>query len=73
VKERRSTARVWRAPALLAVLTVVGMFAALPEGSHAGTVLSWIALAVPVMLCLRALRPEEIRPERGGKDECQAP
>ena len=43
--------RVFRAPLLLAVLTAIGLAAAL-LGEAAWRWFSWVALAMPVALCL---------------------
>lgn len=64
MRRRRSTAQVWRVPALLAVVSLVGMVVALP-GSPAGVLLSWVALALPVAVCLRAFLPGAGREEEG--------
>lgn len=57
MKRRRSLVEVWRGPILVGGASVVGLLAAL-SGGTAGAVISWIALAVPVAVCVRALWPD---------------
>jgi len=45
---RRSLGRIWRWPALLAVLTVFGLLSALIGQTRFWWALSWIALAAPL-------------------------
>ncbi|UXX78665.1 hypothetical protein N7E81_14990 [Reichenbachiella carrageenanivorans] len=44
--------RVWKYPIILAVLTVFGLLAAL-MGTGIWHVLSWLALTIPAVVCLR--------------------
>lgn len=46
------TGRTWRAPAILALLSLVGLLSAL-FADGIGDVVSWIALATPVAVSLR--------------------
>lgn len=46
--QRFSLWRIFAAPLAIAVLSVVGLVAALVAGEGVGHVLSWIALGVPV-------------------------
>jgi hypothetical protein len=52
---RRSSAQVWRWPAVLAVLTVSGLFAALLGQSGVWLPLSWLLLAIPLLVIARCL------------------
>ena len=49
-----SPRRIWGAPAALGVLSLVGLVAALVADGW-GDALSWVALAVPAIVCARAL------------------
>jgi hypothetical protein len=54
---RRSSAQIWRWPVVLAVLTVSGLFCALLGQSGAWLPLSWLLLAIPLLVivwCLQA-------------------
>jgi len=46
----RSNAAIWRWPAVLAAVTVAGLFSALLGQTGAWLVLSWLLLAVPLMV-----------------------
>lgn len=46
----RSTGRIWRWPALLAILTVFGLICALLGQGGLWWALSWIALAIPLVV-----------------------
>lgn len=43
---------VWRAPIILAIVTIFGLLAAL-LGTGGWHVASWIALVVPIVVCIR--------------------
>ena len=47
--------KTWRWPALLAVLTVVGLLSALLGGEGPWRVLSWVTLSVPLAIVLWSL------------------
>ena len=49
-RRRLSTLQVWRVPILLAVLSALGLAAAL-VGDGPWDLLSWLALAAPVAAC----------------------
>jgi len=49
---RRSLLRVWRWPAVIAVLTLFGLLAALLGHGGIWQILSWAALAAPPLLVL---------------------
>jgi hypothetical protein len=44
--------RVWKYPILLALLTIFGLLAAL-TGTGVWHVLSWLAMLIPVVVCIR--------------------
>lgn len=46
----RSTGRIWRWPALLAILTVFGLICALLGQGGLWWALSWIALTIPLVV-----------------------
>ncbi len=50
VMMRRSSSRIWRWPIVLTVLTIFGLLAALIGQGGVWWVLSWIALAIPLMV-----------------------
>lgn len=57
MKTRRSTGRIFRWPAVVAVLTLAGLMSAL-VGDDGWDVLSWVLLALPVGLGIGfGLRP----------------
>jgi len=47
---RRSLTRIWRWPALLAALSIVGLLSALLGQEGVWLLLSWIALATPLVV-----------------------
>jgi len=49
VRERRSVTKVWLGPALVLLVSLLGMLIALPEGRF-GVGVSWVALAVPTVI-----------------------
>jgi hypothetical protein len=51
----RSVTEIWRWPAALAVLTICGLLCALLGQTGAWLVLSWLALALPLLLIVRNL------------------
>lgn len=56
---RRSVGRVWRWPAVLAMLTVFGLLSALIGQGGIWWALSWVALAIPlvvILCCIKARR-----------------
>jgi hypothetical protein len=56
---RRSVGRVWRWPAVLAMLTVFGLLSALIGQGGIWWALSWVALATPlavILCCIKARR-----------------
>lgn len=53
--DSRSLWAVFRWPAVLAVISIVGLLAAL-LGDGAWDAMSWIALAIPVAIALRGLQ-----------------
>jgi hypothetical protein len=56
---RRSSAQIWRWPVVLAVLTVSGLFSALPGQSGVWLPLSWLLLAVPLLVIARCLQARQ--------------
>ena len=52
IARRRSLLRVWRWPALVAALTLFGLLAALLGHGGIWQILSWAALAIPLLLVL---------------------
>jgi len=50
---RRSALEVWRWPVVLAVLTVSGLFSALLGQRGVWLPLSWLLLAVPLLVIVR--------------------
>ncbi len=50
VMTRRSFGRIWRWPIVLAVLTAFGLLAALLGQGGVWWALSWIALAIPLIV-----------------------
>ena len=58
--------QVWGLPAALGVLSLVGLVAAL-VADGVGDALSWLALAVPAVVCVRGLwRPAAVPPRPPG-------
>jgi hypothetical protein len=54
---RHSSGKIWRWPCGLAVLTVFGLLSALLGQGGIWWILSWIALAIPlVVIAVRAIR-----------------
>jgi hypothetical protein len=52
---RRSTVEIWRWPAVLAIMTICGLLCALLGQTGVWLVLSWFALAFPLLLIVRHL------------------
>ena len=52
---RRSSMQVWRWPVVLAALTVSGLFSALLGQSGVWLPLSWLLLAIPLLVILWCL------------------
>lgn len=52
VTTRRSRVQIWRWPALIAALTLFGLLAALLGHGGIWWVLSWTALAIPLVVAL---------------------
>ena len=57
MRKRLPARRVWGPPLAVAVISSVGLLAAL-FGDGLWDAVSWIALGVPVAICLRALGPK---------------
>jgi hypothetical protein len=51
VKSRRPRVRIWPAPIVIGVLSMIGLIAALLS-DQSGDVLAWITLAVPLAVVL---------------------
>jgi len=55
MKRRPDIYRVWALPALLGIASMAGLVAALVLGG-AGDAVSWIALAIPIMVIIHHAR-----------------
>lgn len=55
---RLSNYRIWAAPVLLGIISVVGLTSALLADGW-WDALSWLLLGIPVAICLPTLRPRK--------------
>jgi hypothetical protein len=62
-RPRRSLGRIWRWPALLAVLTVLGLLSALIGQTGFWWTFSWIALAAPLVVIVWSAGKSLLRSE----------
>jgi len=62
---RQSVGRIWRWPALLAMLIIFGLLSALLGQGGIWWALSWIALAIPLGLFVRCLGLRQDNQDRG--------
>jgi hypothetical protein len=58
-----SNTRIWAAPVFIAVISAAGLTAALLADGW-GDVMSWLLLALPVVICTPALWPRRAKQTR---------
>jgi hypothetical protein len=60
---RLSNTSIWAAPVIIAIVSAIGLTSALLEDGW-GDVMSWLLLALPVVICTPALWPRRAKQTR---------